>query len=222
MKNKGSGWRNESRRHSLARKGIKTVIDDNRRFDVSKFVARGENQKSNYYLDGYDAGVYSAETNLAEDFDGLVEAYKNDELGDVVGELREHQTQFAGDISYDVMYDEEDTPTPTKWIKPSEYDEWEDGFYSGFYDAVRMAYINDNLLAIYDNGGRTADRYSVIFNDGDLIGMNNIPFNPSMGFNQYAGNIHDWGLKSFSHLGAEISLEDLNDDVIKAIENRIA
>ena len=41
MRNKGSGWKGESRRHSLARKGVKTVLPDGRRFDVSKFVANG-------------------------------------------------------------------------------------------------------------------------------------------------------------------------------------
>jgi len=34
-------WKGDSRRHSLARKGIKTNIDQGRRFDVSTFVARG-------------------------------------------------------------------------------------------------------------------------------------------------------------------------------------
>jgi len=34
-------WKGESRRHSLARKGIKTVIDDSRRLPVNRFVARG-------------------------------------------------------------------------------------------------------------------------------------------------------------------------------------
>ena len=35
-------WPKESRRHGLARKGIPTVIDGGRRFDVSNFVARGK------------------------------------------------------------------------------------------------------------------------------------------------------------------------------------
>jgi len=35
-------WKGESRRHSLARKGVKTNIDGGRRFDVSNFVARGK------------------------------------------------------------------------------------------------------------------------------------------------------------------------------------
>ena len=37
------GWHGEPRRHGLARKGIKTVLPDGRRLDVSKFVARGSN-----------------------------------------------------------------------------------------------------------------------------------------------------------------------------------
>jgi len=35
-------WKGESRRHSLARKGIKTVISDKRKVDVSTFVAKGK------------------------------------------------------------------------------------------------------------------------------------------------------------------------------------
>lgn len=35
-------WKGESRRHSLSRKGIKTNIDQERRLDVSKFVAKGD------------------------------------------------------------------------------------------------------------------------------------------------------------------------------------
>ena len=35
------GWKGESRRHSLARKGVKTVIDDKHRLAVNNFVARG-------------------------------------------------------------------------------------------------------------------------------------------------------------------------------------
>lgn len=42
MAKKGSGWKNESRRHSLARKGVKTVIDDHKRLAVNKFVANGK------------------------------------------------------------------------------------------------------------------------------------------------------------------------------------
>ena len=41
LNKKGSGWKGESRRHSLSRKGIKTNLPDGRRFDVSNYVARG-------------------------------------------------------------------------------------------------------------------------------------------------------------------------------------
>lgn len=37
-------WPGESRRHEMSRRGIKTVIDENRRFDVSTFVTRGYNR----------------------------------------------------------------------------------------------------------------------------------------------------------------------------------
>lgn len=42
MAGKGRGWHDDSRRHSLSRKGIKTNIGEGRRFDVSNFVARGD------------------------------------------------------------------------------------------------------------------------------------------------------------------------------------
>jgi len=45
----GRGWHRESRRHSLARKGIRTVVDDNRRLAVNRYVARGHT-----YLTGSD------------------------------------------------------------------------------------------------------------------------------------------------------------------------
>lgn len=50
MKQKGSGWKGESRRHSLARKGVKTVIDDKHRLAVNNFVARG-NEKTGRSFD---------------------------------------------------------------------------------------------------------------------------------------------------------------------------
>jgi len=48
MKKQSSGWKGESRRHSLARKGIKTVLPDGRRFDVSKFVSSGQLDLAEY------------------------------------------------------------------------------------------------------------------------------------------------------------------------------
>lgn len=48
VKRQGSGWKGESRRHSLARKGIKTVIDDHRRLAVNNYVARGESSRDEF------------------------------------------------------------------------------------------------------------------------------------------------------------------------------
>ncbi|MCK4545421.1 hypothetical protein KAU43_07770 [candidate division WOR-3 bacterium] len=42
------GWKGESRRHSLSRKGIKTNIDKTKRLSVRNFVARGQ------VIHGYD------------------------------------------------------------------------------------------------------------------------------------------------------------------------
>lgn len=42
MTQKGRGWHGESRRKSLAARRIKTNLPDNRRFDVSNYVARGQ------------------------------------------------------------------------------------------------------------------------------------------------------------------------------------
>ena len=52
---KPKGWRRESRRHSMARKGISTNIDGDRRFDVSNFVSRGKHDPLPY-------GFYEDET----------------------------------------------------------------------------------------------------------------------------------------------------------------
>lgn len=214
-------WKGDSRRHSLARKGIKTNIDQDRRLDVSKFVARGnEEEKSEYYRDGFDAGEFSAMVNLNEDRDELMKAYENKEIGEIVGQVREHQVQMAGDISYDVMHDEDDEPTNTRWIKPSEFDEWQEGFTDGFRNKVRLDYLDNKLRGVYDNGGESVDRYSVIFKDGDLVGMSERPFHPQ-GFNQFSGNVDDWDLTTFDHLGKKLNIKDVPDVVLDAIEQRL-
>ncbi|MCK4545418.1 hypothetical protein KAU43_07755 [candidate division WOR-3 bacterium] len=222
MKGTGKGWKGESRRHSLSRKGIKTNIDKTKRLSVRNFVARGEQKelKSEYYNDGFDAGQNSAMFNLEDDREELIQKYKDDELGEVIGHLREHQVQMAGDISYDVMYDEEDTPTSTRWIKPSEYAEWEEGYDAGYIETIRNAYLGDNIRGVYDNGGKSADRYSVIFKNGDLVGMSDKPFHPQ-GFNQFSGNVDNWDLTTLDHLGKRLVFSDIPDDIKDAIEQRL-
>jgi len=75
MAGKGSGWKNESRRHSLARKGVKTNIDQGKRFDVSNFVARGEGLSKK--LDDLDGLVYERFIIIEEDLKGFIR-YKDE------------------------------------------------------------------------------------------------------------------------------------------------
>lgn len=44
---------------------------------------------------------------------------------------------------------------------------------------------------VWDNGGETMDRYSVLIDKKYVYSMSVNPLSP-MGFNQYAGNIEQW------------------------------
>lgn len=46
------------------------------------------------------------------------------------------------------------------------------------------------VKAIFDNGGTTADRFTVIFSDGDMIAASTQPFSPN-GIGQHVGNLID-------------------------------
>lgn len=81
-----------------------------------------------WFEDGYVEGRYAAEVNLEIDRDEMFDAYQEGTLGEIAQEIREHQTQMAGDLSYEV-----DRPGgPTE----DEYESWENGFYQGFHDGV--------------------------------------------------------------------------------------
>jgi len=43
-------------------------------------------------------------------------------------------------------------------------------------------------VKVYDNGGRSMDRYTVVLPNGDVYGMSEHPNHPQ-GFNQYSGTI---------------------------------
>jgi len=70
---------------------------------------------------------------------------------------------------------------------------------------------------VYDNGGKTADRYT-IFLDGSVYGMDNHPFHPQ-GFGQYVGEASELAPPG-PHLGKKISVKKLPDDVKAAICDR--
>lgn len=81
-------------------------------------------------------------------------------------------------------------------------------------------------VRVFDNGGRTADRYSVLIQrtvNGrrviDIYGMSAYPFHPQ-GINQYSHTV-DNPFKDFRFLGKIVAVQNLPPDVIKAIEDRI-
>lgn len=73
-------------------------------------------------------------------------------------------------------------------------------------------------MKLYDNGGKTIDRYTIVIEDGSVYGMSSDPLSPQ-GFNQFAGMEHEMSWKDNSAMGAEIAR--IPDAVIKAIANRI-
>lgn len=82
----------------------------------------------------------------------------------------------------------------------------------------------DNGVVIYDNGGKTFDRYTIIIDrggDADWYNMSHNPLDPN-GFNQFDGTTADSN-KEGSHLGKKIKPSDyskLPKDVIQAIQQR--
>ena len=144
------GWNGESHRHSLAKKGVKTAkFESNGRFLSAskhyiqkKIGSRGKQSKSVFYLDGYSAGQDAAMHNLNDDWKEIEKAYHDDELGEIVNQIREHQVQMAGDISYDVG----------KTVTENQYEKWENGFTQGFIDDVNKAMKTKKQL-IKKHGG---------------------------------------------------------------------
>ncbi len=72
------------------------------------------------------------------------------------------------------------------------------------------------ILKIWDNRGKTFDRYTIRIRN-DYYGMSANPLNPD-GFNQYSGSYPD--VKEGKHLGKVVKLEDLPRDVRAAIVRR--
>ena len=70
-------------------------------------------------------------------------------------------------------------------------------------------------LRIYDNGGKTIDRYTLILPDGEAWGFNDDPYHPQ-GFGQYAGSLA--GLRSFSHLGKPVGIMDLPENARRFVD----
>lgn len=81
-------------------------------------------------------------------------------------------------------------------------------------------------VRVFDNGGKTLDRYSVIIARTvsgarvlEVYGMSADPQNPQ-GFNQYSHSAKN-KFSDFAFLGKRVQVHDLPEAVIQAIENRI-
>ena len=68
-----------------------------------------------------------------------------------------------------------------------------------------------NRTRVYDNGGKTIDRYTLVMPSCevgmvDMWGFNETPYHPQ-GFGQYAGSYAP--MRSYKHLGKLIAIESL-------------
>ena len=94
------GWKGESRRHSLSRKGIKTNLPDGRRFDVSNFVARGNEISNKYSEDELVEIVQSRYPNISYD-----DAYRvmRDSKSYILGTVNDNNiSQFRLNVAFNV------------------------------------------------------------------------------------------------------------------------
>ena len=79
-------------------------------------------------------------------------------------------------------------------------------------------------VRIYDNGGETIDRYTLVVPSVnapgmmDMYGFNDNPYHPQ-GFGQYAGAYRQRG--SYSHLGKLVSLESLPEQARKFVKKTL-
>lgn len=71
---------------------------------------------------------------------------------------------------------------------------------------------------IYDNNGKTFDRYTIVLKDRSMFGASENPFSP-LGFGQYCGElpIH----RNYNFLGKKIKFADLPEDVQKYVKQLV-
>ena len=70
------------------------------------------------------------------------------------------------------------------------------------------------MVRVYDNLGQSIDRYTVIFDGGDAIGMSENANQPN-GFCQYLGEV------SIDDLGVEIELDECPLGVLRQINQAL-
>lgn len=106
-----------------------------------------------------------------------------------------------------------------KVVKPKEFERYFNFVLGGV----------PRYLRVYDNGGKTADRYTVVFaktGKGFYVGFNETPFHPAFGIYQHGESSKRLGGKTYydfidrptyAHLGKKIKFSDLNEDCKKAV-----
>lgn len=80
--------------------------------------------------------------------------------------------------------------------------------------------LTPKYIRCYDNGGKTADRYTVVFtgryrhktdNEFNYLGMNGSPFHP-LGIATHGSSKKQIDRPSYKHLGKKITFNDLPKD----------
>ncbi len=78
-------------------------------------------------------------------------------------------------------------------------------------------------VMIFDNGGETLDRFTLVNKKGACYGFSEKPFHP-LGFGQYCGEVTVPYVKigeSLPNLGKRISKKELNEDCRIFVNERI-
>ncbi len=78
--------------------------------------------------------------------------------------------------------------------------------------------LGEYVFRIVDNGGATADRYTVLFSDGDALGLSSYPSHPQ-GFSQWTESAHPSVLQEWVDEGEAVDMGwyDLPEQIQKHI-----
>ena len=148
------GWKGESRRHSLSRKGIKTNLPDGRRFDVSNFVARGKKEfgadlslegkallKSDGFSEYYVPFIWKSEVDNPPNSPHYltVDFVLDKDLREEYNELRENEDE-----------------NESEWLSHHLWELIEKGFivdvYDGIDSPIKLKEKYDDILLTYGRG----------------------------------------------------------------------
>lgn len=70
---------------------------------------------------------------------------------------------------------------------------------------------------IYDNGGKTLDRYTVVIPDGSVISMSQ----NGLGINMYIGDFQRDYNGKLSHTGKRVKMDSCSEELQRAIKSRM-